>query len=201
METHIRKNLIKYIKENIKEVSDIDITSIYNIINNEIKCKQKEDVDLNRHYKINYIDNNIHYVEKHHLIDIEKIIIQSLAFEECPELKMEKIVKELINKMLVAMDKKEIKNLSDFIDVRREIIIDQKCKDIVDSNSEYIFNNGFSKLECGVYQKIIKYPHLSILKGMLKKIGYELCSKTRSEFIDKKRHVYTLYTIKKNKDI
>ena len=195
METHIRKNMIKYIKDNITEVSDTDITSIYGIIINEMKTDTTE--NINRFNKIVFIEKNLQYMEILQLKDIEKIIIKSLTYEESQEEKMQKIVLEIVNKILIEMGKKEINNLCDFVDVRRDIMMDTKYKNIFESNSDYIFKNGFSKMECGVYQKIIKNPQISILKGMLKKIGYELCSKHRSSKTNNERETYTVYHIQK----
>ncbi len=194
METKIRKNLIKFIKDNITEVSDTDITSIYGILNNIMKHTNK---DLNRLNKIIFIENNLQYMENQQLTDIEKIIVKCLTYEESQDVKMEKIVLDIINKILIEINKKEIINLTDFVDVRREILMDKKCIDIINAHRDYIFENGFSKVECGVYLKIIKNPHISILKGMLKKIGYELCSKHRSTTVNNQRLTYTMYSIKK----
>jgi hypothetical protein len=48
-----------------------------------------------------------------------------------------------------------------------------------------------------IYQKKIKYMHLSIIKGMLKQINHELISINKNKLIDKKNIMKTYYSIKK----
>jgi hypothetical protein len=110
---------------------------------------------------------------------------------------MNRIALEIINKILTEMKKNEIKDLCEFVDIQREELTKDKYKKLITDNLEYIFNNGFSKFECMVYQKTIKHPHLSVLKGMLKTLGYELCSRRTNRTTNKIRVDDTFYSIKR----
>ncbi len=116
--------------------------------------------------------------------------------EETNDEKMNRIMLEIINKILVLMNKKEINELCQFVDINRDELIKDEYADIIDKHKKYIFDNGYDKYICQVYQKKVANKHISILKGMLKQIGYELFSKNHKKMIKGIYHTYTLYSIR-----
>jgi hypothetical protein len=203
METKIRKELVDYIKDNLINASEDAVskiyTKIYDVLNsdkNYVSDQTSDNDEFSRYKCVSSIENNLKYMKKEDLEYIEKIINGS-AIKESQEEKMKSVALEIINKILVEMGKEEIQDLCEFIDVRREELIKDKYSGIINDNLKYVFNNGFLRSECMVYQKTIKYRHLSIMKGMLKSVGHELCSKRTHRTINNIRVEDTFYSIKK----
>lgn len=190
---NIRKNKRLYITDNIADVTDNQIKKLCNKISTII---QKQCGEMNRLQMVSYVEKNIKYVDDDNLGDIENMMAEFLTYEEQDNDRKKRVALEIANKLLLAMNKKKIYDLENFDDVRRDEILNDECKQIIDDNRNYIFENGFSKEECMVYQTKLKYPHLSLFKGMLKHIGYELMSKNRSKRSDGVRDMFTVYYIK-----
>jgi hypothetical protein len=140
------------------------------------------------------------YVDQPTLNGLQDIIYDSINREEPEEEIKYKITLEIINKILVANKLKKIKKLDDFVNVKRDIILKESTIKVINNNKDYIFDNGFSKVGCRIYYKNIKTPHFTILKGMLKEIGYEITSKPSRKAIDKNIESTMIYTITKVED-
>jgi hypothetical protein len=193
----LRKKKLQYIKDNIDFLQDKYIDSIYEklCINIPNKIKTK---DLKRVDKMKHIEINLKYLEDDMMETINQIIIKNLVYEETVEEKKKRIVLDLINKILTIIGHTEIHDLEDFIDIRRDDILSDKVKNIIDENRDYIFEtNGFDKAGCMIYQKNLKNPHFSIIKGILNEVGFEMIAKSKADYINKKKIAYRDYYIKK----
>lgn len=196
MSTSIRKNLIEYIKNNIRVVSDSDIEKIY-----EKVCDHSDpefSKNKTRRNKIIFIENNLDFTEEKSLIDIKKIMKVSLISNESQEDKMKRVTLEIFNKILVELKKPEIDDLCDFVKIPRKTLVGETYKNIVNENMKYIFENGFNKTEFAPYIKTLKSPHIAFLRDMLKKIGYDMPGKNRTVYAEDNKHTETFYSIQKH---
>jgi hypothetical protein len=204
METKIRKHIIDYIKNNLVNVNDGAVVKIHDRVASVIKDNMDKPDDKNnqltRYEQIIGIENNLKYMTKQDLEDIKSLIIDGSVDEETKEEKMLRVTLEIINKLFAEMGRKEVRDLCEAIDIQRSVILKEQYKNIVIDNLKYIFDNGFSKSECMIYQKAVKTPHMSVLKGMLKSIGYEFRSKQTHRTINGVRTEDTFYSIKKIQD-
>jgi len=194
MSTSIRKNLIEYIKNNIRVISDSDIDKIY-----EKVCDRSDPEfgkNKTRRNKIIFIENNLDFAEEKNLIEVKKIMKVSLICDESQEDKMKRVTLELFNKILVEMEKPEIDDLCDFVKIPRKTLIGETYKNIVNENMKYVFENGFIKTEFAPYLKSLKSPHIAFLRDMLKKIGYDMPGKNRTVYTGEKKRTETFYSIK-----
>ena len=192
----LRKKKLQYIKDNIDFLQDKYIDSIYEKICINIPNKLKN--DLKRVDKMKHIEPNLKYLEDDMMEIVNQIIKKNLIYEETDEEKKKRVVLDLINKILSVIGHTEIHDLEDFIDIRRDDILSDKVKNIIDENKDYIFEtNGFNKAECMVYQKNLKNPHFSVIKGILNEIGFEMIAKSKADYINKKKIPYRDYYIKK----
>lgn len=197
MSAYMRKDMISYIEDNIGNASDKDITELYNKMSEIVTTKITDNV-LNRVNQTIYIESNLKYMNTDNLYYIKNVIVNSLSSEESKDDKMKKITLEIINKLLIEMKRKPIIDLCDFTDVYRDEIIKDKYKNIIDENLEYILENGFTKQACMLRQKkVTKHYHLSVLKGMLKSIGYVLQPKIKNKSVDNERKILTFYSVEK----
>ena len=192
---YARINIVNYIKNNIINIDEDDIDNIYNKINLIIPNKVKKKGILIRADKILYIESMLRLVEIDILKEIKENIEDKINYVETEEDKKTRITLEIINKILFANNIKQIKKFTDFISIKRDIMLTDKSINIVNENKEYIFKNGFNKTGCKIYHTYIKSPHLSIIKGMLKEIGYEIKSRVKSKQIDKVSEKFMVYTI------
>ena len=194
---YARKRNVKYILDNMVDINDDDIDTIYNKIIEfvPIKVKKKK---LNRMDKILHIKSNLIFIENDNLETLKDIVFDAVNYVESEEDKKLRITLEIINKILHANNYPEIKNLTDFVDIKRDIMLSEESINVVNENKEYIFKNGFNKTGCKIYHTYIKSPHLSIIKGMLKEIGYMIKSKMEGKSVNKIREMYMIYTIVKN---
>ena len=190
----IRKPLIKYIKDNIADTLDTDIDLIFDKVH-KANPKKPRLVKMDRGKKIIYIDDNMGYVDQPTLNEIKDIIFDSINREESDKEKKYRIVLEIINKILIANKLKQIKTLEEFVNINREVILTEETIKVMDNNKDYIFENGFSKAKCRIFYKNIKTPHFTLLKGIIKEVGYEITSKAISRYIDKIRVLKMVYTI------
>jgi hypothetical protein len=217
METQIRKKTLDYVKKNIETISDDGITKLYNKIisikndnndsNNDNNSDDNSNDDndgcnnkqTNRLSQMVFIENNLRYMNRDNLEYVKTIVTESITYIENKEEKMKRVMLEILNKILIAMEKEEIPNICDFKNIYRDELIKDKYKKIIDDNLTYIINNEFSKNTCMVYhQKKIKNYHLSIIKGMLKSINFKLSSKKIIRYINKEKHTYIVYYVDQN---
>jgi hypothetical protein len=188
-----RKFKTTFIKKNIVDFCDVDILNTYNTIKGSVKNSEKHDT---RCEQISFIENNLRNINDDELKVLEENIKTKLKTIETNDEKMKRVTLEIVNKLLVVMGYDVIDDLCDFYDIKRDELIEENCSKIFNENKEYILNNGFNKAECKIYQNI-KYVHLSILKAMLKKIGYSLQSKNNKKMIKGITTMHTTYYIKK----
>lgn len=182
-------------KEKLKIIKD-DIEKLKSIKDNDDHSEDLSDDQIDNICSIieNITDNSGDHVSEKH----KKIFDKTKNVGETREEKMMRVMLEIINKILEAMNKEQINNLCDFIDIRRDELSNEKYDKIVKDNCDYIFKNGFNKHECKYYQTNIKNQHLSILKGMLKQLGYGFSSKSHKKTINRMNESYTTYAIVKN---
>ena len=195
-----RKSNINYIKDNIADVNDSEIDILYDKIIKivPVKIDNKKGDEIKRLQKILYIESNLKFVENDDLDNLKLIVYESLNHIETNDEKKERIVLEIINKILEANNIAQINKLNEFIRIKRDIILSNETNKVIDDNKEYIFNNGFSKAGCKIYYRNIKTTHFSIIKGILKEIGYDMKSKLGSKTINKIKESFMVYTIIKN---
>lgn len=143
-----------------------------------------------------YIENRLKYVDIDLLRIFKHVIDKNIANDKGHQL--EQVALEIFNKILIAMGKEKINKLCDFREIYRDEIVKAEYFNIVNNNLDHIFESGFSKHTCMYYQqKTIKHYHLSVLKGMLKTLGYELVPKRRNLKDHDDRSVMTYYCIER----
>jgi hypothetical protein len=191
----IRKNRIEYIKKSLDVLDDNMITNIYNNITQVTKKTLKQN-ENNRVDKIAYIEANIKNINDCELETFVNTIEEELT--ESNEDKKIRVLLEIINKILVAIGKKEIKDLCNFVNIRRDELLSEEIKDIINKLKKYVFEDvGFNKKECKYQPSKAKYPHFAILRGIIKECGYELISTNKTKHIDKEVKMITQYAIVK----
>lgn len=214
-----RKEKADLIKKEIIDLDADDIDVIFDILGRDINDL---DYDCNtRKGKLLQIINNLHFVDEDNFTEIYQIVIQKVELQrneknnkndklpdedekkvikkmikrESKNVKMKRVMLEIINKILVLMGENEIDDLCEFVNVRRDVLIDDKYAKLINDNKDYIFENGFNKYQCQIYQTKVKTIHISILRGMLKQIGYELYSKNHKRTINGVFESHTTYSI------
>ena len=195
MATLVRKNMIDYIKNNIRVMGDAEIEKIYNLAHDTLKTQNDE--NMTRRDKIIYVENNLEFIDEHGISDIKKLIIVALICNETQGEKMNRIGLEIINKILVSIEKPEITDVSNFSKISRKSLKSELCKNIINENMNYIFENGFNKVEFAPYLKSLKSPQIAFLRAMLKQIGYEMQGKNRTVYSGDTKHTETFYFLQK----
>lgn len=171
MSNNSRTTLTNQITNKFKVLLDKHIDSVLDTFK-KVLGDEEELKDLNtRKKKLRFIENNMQYVDETNLKKVQQFIDKCLIPVEPKGEKMKKVIKkasqplvpkiekmkkvmlEIINKLLVVMDRDKIEDLCDFKDIPREELIDAKCAKIFVDNRDYIFANNFSKHECQIYQK------------------------------------------------
>lgn len=105
------------------------------------------------------------------------------------------IVLKYANHLLKNMGKSPIDKLEQFVDVPRTDIIKECNKKVLKDMEGDIFGKSlFKRQECNYARKSPTKP-LSILKYMVRKIGFTVESAEKRTFNNKVRHTTTLYTI------
>jgi hypothetical protein len=111
------------------------------------------------------------------------------------------LILELVNKFLINMNKSEITDLIEFKDIDREIINNDKNKNIICEMESNIYKY-FNKKDCGFYRKSADGFVINCIRGMTKEIGYTVSTKrkTKSKIIDNKSYqsLFPFYSIIKN---
>jgi hypothetical protein len=190
-----RKNKRIYISTNLKDMTDKQLNNICELIGDI--TEEKIDKLSNRRKFVKYIEDNLKNMDDGDITKIKDVVATYMIVEETDEDKMKRVTLEIINKMLRVLKEKEIENLENFPTIRRDDILCDECKNVMEENYDYIFKNGFNKTECMVYQKKVKNVHFSILRAMLKKIGYHLRPLHKSTRNNGEKIQYTAYDIVK----
>jgi hypothetical protein len=148
--------------------------------------------------RVKFIADNIKYYDDKTIDFIEKVLRESLSQKQYSKDKKLRIALEITNQILKKFGKEPIYDLCEFVGFTRENMLSEECKKVIEDNRKYIFDNGFNKGKCGVYQKkALANPHFSIFKGVINQAGYELCSKSKNTAVKKVRTVFTIYHIRK----
>lgn len=193
---NLRSTKLKYIRGNIGDVDDNNINLLFDKVIETMPQKNKKSV--NRRDKLLYIENNLRYVDGPNLECVWEIIANALNYEESIEDKRIRITLNILNKILKAINRRSIDNLCDFCNVRRDHLIGDITKNIINDNQQIIFEEVFTKKECiTTQQSKLSYPHFSLLKGMLNVMGYEFIPTKKSKFANGKRDIFTIYSIQK----
>jgi hypothetical protein len=209
-----RHTLIILIIDNIYFVDDDNLMRIFQIVVDKLKSQgtKKDERDaLNiGEAMIKTLESRKKKKKEIIMIEMEKDEKKAVKEEEevvkedveggkeggKEEVRMKEIMLEIINKLLKLMNKNEINDLCQFTDINRDELIKDKYANLINEQKDYIFNcTGFNKYICQVYQKKVTNVHISILKGMLKQIGYELISKNHKKMIKGVYNTYTSYSI------
>lgn len=190
-----RGTKVKYICDNIMLLRDDSLNEMHPKLFVSTESNEKEEKNSVEIAKL--IANNISYFNDNMIEYIEKNIKKSLSKKENPNEKKLRIALEITNKILKKHDLPPIYDLCEFKDFSREKMLCDECKNVINDNKKYIFDNGFDKIKCGAYQKTQENQHFSIFKGILSQVGHKLCSKTRNSYATGTRLVKTFYYIKK----
>lgn len=189
------KTLISRIKNTFIDLSDEHVDLVYNFFKNTLDGEDLEDHDT-REKKLRFMHDNIQFVNENDLKDMLKIINNMLnPPAETKGDKMKRVMLEIINKLLIAMNRNTVNDICEFKNISREELMDDTCAKILIGNRNYIFANGFSKHECQFYQKKVVNVHFSMLKGMLKQTGYVLSSKNQKKMINNTQKTITTYNV------
>lgn len=189
----IRKNNYEYIKKSLEVLDDDTIDVLYDKISENINktIKKKK---IGRIDKMLFIDANLKFVFDEDLENYMEIIEES--FVEPENDRKIRIILELLNKVLVEIEYDQIENLCDFIEVSREDLLREEVREIFEKNKKNIYKvNKFNRKSCVPSSDKIKNPHLVMLKGILKEVGYKLVSKNRIKNIDDVAKMTTYYNI------
>lgn len=105
-----------------------------------------------------------------------------------------KVILKLINKILVNLEKPEIDDITQFVNIDREDVIKEKNCQVMTEMEPELFPL-FNKDKCGYYRHT-QYRILSILRCCLKDMGYELLFKKKELYFSidgknyRKSHVF-----------
>jgi transposase len=190
----LRKDKLQYIKDNIDNMDDENLESLYIKITNILPKKYKKQYPL-RIDKMLFIESHIRFIDDINLDNLKQFIIDSFKSAESEESMKYRIILEIINKILAAINHDKIKCLTDFAGIRRELILSDDIRDLFNDNKYYIFKNGFNKDNYRSIQSNRKYQHFAILKKMIKELGYDIVSKIKCKFVNKQKTVFTVYNI------
>lgn len=191
-----REKIITYIKTNVRDISGLQFDKVYDIVCAAMGENAKGDTP--RRDKIIYIETNVEYVDKKNLAVLNDVV-RSYLEVKTPEEKRLKVTLEIFNKLLAVAQKTQITDLCEFIDFPRSLLVSDECKDVVNKNLSNIFDNGFKKTECKNYCKVVKNPHLSILRVMLRKNGYDFFTTRKKPETNDTKIRPTYYSVKKLK--
>ena len=195
MNISTRKSTRIYIIENIVDIADDQLKELYDKFL-EILQDEDDNKNIGRQQMLSYIEGKVKYIDDNNLLEIKSIIMKFLASENEYDKKVE-IALELANKILEADKKEKIDELEKFTNINRDMFMNDDVKKAIDEMKEKIFNNGFKKYDCMLYQKTIKYPHLSIFKGVLKQINHVLKPIHKNKIKEGSNGTFTTYSIKK----
>jgi hypothetical protein len=157
--------------------------------------KQLTNEDIIR--KLNKVKLDIKTLNKiHNIIDnttITKIDIPTKSNIDTTTDKYKTLLK-FVNGILFNIDKKTIEDLTEFIDIDRLDIINDKNKQLLDNMSTKLFK-CFPKVKA-TYKRKGKSLILNCLRGFCKQIGLKLINKHLSRTINCKVQSYYYYSIK-----
>jgi hypothetical protein len=169
-----RKSMVEHVLDNINIADDMTIDELYLYAhdNNLMNDNGLKCIKVNNKNKI-VNDKNIMY----------------------------NIVLNVVNDLLETIGRDKIERLEDFKEIRRDELMQNKCKDVIENNKEYIFSK-FKKAEIRYYQRdTLTTFVISALKGMVNKLAdYQFISKNhKNKKITKGSQAvnFTSYSVKK----
>jgi hypothetical protein len=181
----------------VKNIVNIDNDNIYDIYTNmfDVVDDNEKDVDIKRSGMIKYIRKNVFALDDEDVENLSKKI-RNIITKNKKDNKMREIMLDVLNQILTILgDDSQLIDLTDFL-VRRDQLISDTCKQIIADNESIIFNY-FDKGTKYRDRKRIKYGHISIIKEMLKQIGYSLCTSNKSKMCHGEKTFYSVYFVKK----
>ena len=115
--------------------------------------------------------------------------------------KQNKILLDFVNALLVQINKNQIDDLIQFIDINREDLVTQECNKIYQEHESKIFT-VFSKQKCRWYKrKEIKNYVLTLLRTMCSEVGLSFTYEQKDVSVEINNKYYrktgTFYSIKK----
>ena len=210
-----RQSKFNQIIDKLHLISDENFKKIYQIVIEKLELhhikiddsdarNNKDCTDVKKSEEIKNDKNNAIIVKElkdgeRENFNIDEVTVKKLELlqkKESQHDKMKRVMLEIVNKILIKMNRDAIHDLCDFVDVQRDELIKDEYAEIIDNCKEYIFLNGFDKHRCQLHQAKVTYVHISIFKGMLKQIGYSLFSKNHKKMVNKVCESYTTYSIK-----
>ena len=183
MDAQIRARRVDYIKANLINMSDDVISKIFNVtetiiddVTSEFDRKHDNDKQLARYHKTMFILINLKHMSRKDLEDVERIVIENAPCEETEENRMHRIALEIMNKIMVVMEREPVDDLCKIDDIDEDELNLIEYKDIIDEYQKYIFD-GFPKVNFTADEVTNKYQHMTVIREMLNAVGYDLCSK------------------------
>jgi len=183
MDAQIRARRVDYIKANLINMSDDVISKIFNVtetiiddVTSEFDRKHDNDKQLARYHKTMFILINLKHMSRKDLEDVERIVIENAPCEETEENRMHRIALEIMNKIMVVMEREPVDDLCKIDDIDEDELNLIEYKDIIDEYQKYIFD-GFPKVNFMADEVTNKYQHMTVIREMLNAVGYDLCSK------------------------
>ena len=102
---------------------------------------------------------------------------------------------KFLNKILVNIGKPEINDLVEFVAIDRDDIIKDVNKAVISDMEDEIYD-AFGKAQVGYYSRNkVKYYILSLIKGMLDDLGYQIKSvnkRVQNNNFSRNTHVHTI---------
>jgi hypothetical protein len=189
-----RINIIENIQNMLPETEDDILTNTYvdmcNLLDDEYE-------DINRRQKLQYITKNIMELDHNELINIQEKIDNRDDEEKRLE-KMYIVVLDVLNDIIDTFNDgtQHITKLEDFKNITLSLLGTTKAAEAFKNKEDLIFSSGYKKTECKYSDsKRLRRGHLTMLRIMIKKIGYTLSSKSKQKIVDGVRLYPTYYFI------
>ena len=191
-----RSNKHKAILSYIKIAGDEVVTRIYD--NVVTMCDEKLDEKINtRAKKAKFIGDNLHLISEQDTLKISNIICETKKSDNIYNI-MYSTLLEILNKLLIHMEKDVIDYITDFKEISRLNLISDECKQIVLDNTEKIIEAGFVKnIKQYTGYGNVKYEHIIIIKKMCQKIGHRLVTERINKQTNSERVFIRQFCIKK----
>ena len=83
------------------------------------------------------------------------------------------IVRDYVNNILKIVGKEPIDKLTDFVNVKRDDLINEECHQFALNSAKELFDIGFDKTKCGYGNRnLTPNYHITLLRVLLLQIGY-----------------------------
>ena len=136
--------------------------------------------------------------EKYIAMKDNVIDINSYNIEEEINLKIKKIIIiKILNGMLEINNLQKITKLEDFIEIDKDVIMNENTKQILNDMDNEI-SKYFEKSKIGYYRKTAPAYQLNIIRGLLQSIGYKIDRIPKTKTINGEKIHEIKYSILKN---